>query len=227
MDPQQQQPQPVPNEAPAPNFLPPTPVPAPETPQPVQRPEVAQQYPQPPTPPEQEQPQQYEADQDQDQDQDQDHKPQMEAIAWEASESIHHEKDAIWFISVLVVAVVLSILSIYIQAWTFTVLIVVMVIALVVFAKRPPRLMQYQMTENGIDVNGIHHSFREFRAFGVVQDGPFYYVSLLPIKRFMPAMDVYFPEEHGEDIVDLLGSKIPMQTINPDLLDAITKRLRF
>lgn len=204
MDPQQPQPEPVLNQPPAPGPLPS----APENSPPEQQLDGQQ-----------ESPVAYDTQAD---------GHQMEAISWEASESVHHEKDTVWFIGVLVVAALLSMLSIFfIKSWTFTLLIVVMVIALVVFAKRPPRLMQYQMTEHGIDVNGIHHSFREFRAFGVVQDGPFYYVSLLPIKRFMPAMDVYFPEEHGEDIVDLLGSKIPIQTIKPDMLDMVTKRIRF
>ncbi len=152
----------------------------------------------------------------------------MEAISWEASESVHHEKDAIWFVGVLIVTALFSLLSIFVlKSWTFSILIVVMAVALIVFAKRPPRVMQYQMTQQGIDVNGRHHSFHEFRGFGVIQDGSFHYVSLLPIKSFMPAMDVYFPEEYGESIVDMLGSQMPMQTIKPDLLDAVTRQLRF
>ena len=218
MDPQQQQPEPALNQPPAPSPLPP-PTP-PVNQQPSQQPEAPQEF--------QQQPMRQGEESYQESDQDRDDEPALETVSWEASESVHHEKDALWFVGVLSIAALLSLLSIFIiKSWTFTVLIVVMAIALIVFAKRPPRIMQYQMTEDGIIVNGVHHSFSEFRAFGIVEDGPFYYVSLLPIKRFMPAMDVYFPEEYGDDIVDLLGSRIPMQTIKPDMLDAVTKRLRF
>ena len=216
MDPQQQQPEPTPHQPPAPSPLAPTP--APQDAQPTTEQTEPQQN-------DQQTPSQQGAEQQQPA---QEQQPQMEAISWEASESVHHEKDALWFVGVLVVTAVFAIISIFlIKSWSFSILIIVMAIAVLVFAKRPPRIMQYVLTGNGIDVNGHHHSFTEFRAFGVVQDGPFHYITLLPTKRFMPAMDVYFPDENAEGIVDILGSKIPMQTIKPDLLDVFTKTLRF
>jgi hypothetical protein len=217
MDPQQQQSEPVPTQPPAPSPLPPAPTP--ENPQPVQQPETPPQNQQTPPP--------FHAEQQQ-AEPDHESESQTQVISWEASESIHHEKDALWFVGVLAISALLCVLSIFVlKSWSFTLLIVVMAVALIVFAKRPPRVMQYKLSEQGIEVNERFHPFTEFRAFGIVQDGPFHYITLLPIKRFMPAMDVYFPEEYGEDIVDLLGSKIPMQTIKPDMLDAVTKRLRL
>ena len=151
----------------------------------------------------------------------------MSAVSWEAAEAIHHEKGTNWFIGLGAAAVVLIGLSIWLQAWTFTALVVVMVVAIVFLAKRPPQVMHYQLTTSGLQINDNHYAFRDFRAFGVVQDEAMYYVSLIPIKRFMPAIEVYFPQEHGEQIVDLLGAHIPMQTIKPDAVDRVMRRLRF
>lgn len=151
----------------------------------------------------------------------------MAAVSWEAAESIHHEKGANWFIGLGAAAVVLIGLSIWLQAWTFTALVVVMVVAIVFLAKRPPQVMHYQLTASGLQINDNHYAFRDFRAFGVVQDEAMYYISLIPIKRFMPAIEVYFPQEHGEQIVDVLGAHIPMQTIKPDAVDRVMRRLRF
>lgn len=149
-------------------------------------------------------------------------------ITWEASESVHHEKDGLWFMAILVGAAILALISIFlIRSITFTILIIVMVVALFVLAKRPPRVLRYQLDGGGITINEKSYSFHDFKAFGIVQDGPFYYVSLIPLKRFMPGIDVYFPEEYGEDIVDILGEFIPMKMIEPDILDKITKQLRF
>lgn len=156
------------------------------------------------------------------------HAEQQDVISWEASESVHHEKDMTWFVGIIAAGLLLVSLAIFlIKSITFTVLIVVMVVALLILAKRPPRVLRYQLSERGIMINQKSYEFHEFRSFGVVQDGPFYYIVLLPIKRFMPSIDVYFPEEYGEDIVDLLGDFIPMQAIEPDVLDKITKYIRF
>ena len=149
-------------------------------------------------------------------------------VAWEASESVHHEKDMMWFVMIVVAGILLSVVSIFlIKSITFTVLIVVMVVALIILARRPPRVLQYELHEQGLVISQKAYSFREFKAFGVVQEGPFHYIVLLPVKRFMPSIDAYFPEEHGEEIVDVLGSHLPMQTIKQDWLDNITKQLRF
>lgn len=156
------------------------------------------------------------------------HAEQQDVISWEASESVHHEKDMTWFVGIIAAGVLFASLSIFLlKSITFTVLIIVMVIAILVLAKRPPRVLRYQLSERGIMIEQKSYEFHEFRSFGVVQDGPFYYIVLLPVKRFMPSIDVYFPEEYGEDIVDLLGDFVPMQAIQPDALDKITKHLRF
>jgi hypothetical protein len=135
-------------------------------------------------------------------------------VAWEASESVHHEKDMMWFVMIIVAGVLLSAVSIFlIKSITFTVLIVVMVVALIVLARRPPRLLHYELHEQGLMIDQKAYSFREFKAFGVVREGPFYYIVILPVKRFMPSIDVYFPEEYGEDIVDFFFSHITIQKI--------------
>lgn len=158
----------------------------------------------------------------------QDTRDEFPALTWEASESVHHEKDALWFVAILSIGGILTLLALFvIRSYTFAALLVVMTVALIVLAKRPPRVLQYQLDGRGITINQKSYEFHEFKAFGVVQDGPFNYISLIPTKRFLPAIDVYFPQEYGEEIVDTLGEFIPMKTMKPDVLDYVTRHLRF
>jgi len=50
---------------------------------------------------------------------------------------------------------------------------------------------------------------------------------LLPTKRFQPGVSVYFPEEAGEAIVDMLGVRLPMQELHLDAVDKIVRKLRI
>lgn len=153
---------------------------------------------------------------------------ETEPISWDASEYIHHQKDIIWFIGLIVIAVVLISLSVFlVRSWTFTALLIVMVVAVVVFALRPPRTLHYRITSQGLEINDKSYSFHDFKAFGVLQDGPLYSVVLIPVKRFMPSVNIYFPQEFGEDIVDRFGDFIPMEPIHLDLIDSLVRRLRF
>jgi hypothetical protein len=38
---------------------------------------------------------------------------------------------------------------------------------------------------------------------------------------------VYFPEEAGEKIVDILGQRLPMETLKLDMIDILVRKLRL
>jgi hypothetical protein len=152
----------------------------------------------------------------------------MQPLTWQASEAIHHEKHAMWFAGVIVAAVILLAISVFlIRSITFSILIVIMAAAAMVIGSRPPRVMNYSLSDRGLQVNEKTFSLHEFRAFGVIQDGPLYSVVLIPNKRFMPSVNVYFPQESGEQIVDIFGQRLPMEHVEPDLIDKLSRKLHF
>lgn len=155
--------------------------------------------------------------------------PQISPVLqWQASEYISREKNTAWFVGLAVIAAALSAIAIFlIKDFTFALLVVVMAVALVVIARRPAKEMLYQLSDTQLRVGDKTFPLHSFRAFGVVQDGAIYYVSLVPIKRFRPSVNVYFPQELGEQIVDILGSVLPMEDMKPDMIDKITEKLNF
>lgn len=151
-----------------------------------------------------------------------------EPITWQASEFVHHEKSGTWFLSLLGITVVLLLIATFlIKSWTFGILIVVMAIAVVVIGRRPPRIINYSVTSQGLQIDQKHFDFHDFKAFGVVQENAFYSIRLIPNKRFMPMVSVYFPTEHGEEIVDIFGSVLPMEHIERDPIDKLVEKIRF
>ena len=150
------------------------------------------------------------------------------SVAWQASEYVHHEKQAMWFVPVILAALVLLIVSILVvQSLTFAVLIIAMTAVFAIYAVRPPRIMSYELTTAGLKINEKFFAYHDFRYFGIIQDGPLFSVVLIPNKRFMPAVNVYFPEENGGVIVDTLGTHLPMEKVQQDSLDKLMKHLRF
>ncbi len=153
---------------------------------------------------------------------------QQLGLDWQASEYIHREKNQLWFVGLGLITLVLLAVAIFlVKDYIFALLVVVMAVAIVVFARRPVHDMQYQLNYSTITVNGKSFSLRDFRAFGVLKDDAVYSISLLPVKRFAPSVNVHFPPEYGEQIVDMLGASLPMEEIEPDLVDIVTKKLGF
>ena len=149
-------------------------------------------------------------------------------VNWSAKEHLVRDKNAGWFLIFgLVVAALVAISIFLMRAWTFTALIVVSAITLVIYVKRPPRSIHYSLDRNGLSVDGKVYSFENYKAFGILQEGSHYSIMMIPIKRLSPALTVYFPEESGEAIVDLFGAHLPMQEVKLDALDKLIHRLRI
>ncbi|HSW81718.1 MAG TPA: hypothetical protein VLG40_04960 [Candidatus Saccharimonas sp.] len=149
------------------------------------------------------------------------------SVSWEASEYIHHSKGAQWAIIFGAIVVAGLALTIWLQAWTMVGLVVAMAVAFGVFAFRPPKVKHYTLTHDGLTIDNKTYALSDFRSFGVLSEDAFFSIMLIPIKRFMPAISMYFAQEDGEQIVDILGSHLPLEDLHLDPIDAIMRRLHF
>ena len=157
--------------------------------------------------------------------------PDEAPISWTAHEYIYEDKGVGWYIIFVIVVIGLIAADIFLlRSWlyTFSVLVVVMAVALVVYARRPPRDIQYTLSgKQGLYIGERLYHLSDFKAFGLIKDGEHHSIMLIPIKRFAPGVSVYFPEDAGEQIVDILGQRLPMETLKLDPIDILIRKLRL
>lgn len=155
--------------------------------------------------------------------------PDNPPITWSAEEYVHAEKGPIWFIIFIVVVLALVAVDIlFLKSWTFSALVVVMAVTLAIYIRRPARTLTYGLSpKQGLYVGEKLYSFDEFKAFGIIQDQGNFSIMLIPRKRFAPGVSVFFPEDAGERIVDILGQRLPMESLKLDLVDIIVRKLRL
>ena len=157
--------------------------------------------------------------------------PDEVPVQWTAREYMTEEKGVGWYIIFVLVAIGLIAADIFLlRSWahTFSILVVVMAIALVVYARRPSREVQYALSgKQGLYIGEHLYHLSEFKAFGLIKDGEHHSIMLIPMKRFAPGVSVYFPKEVGERIVDILGQRLPMETLKLDPIDVLVRKLRL
>lgn len=155
--------------------------------------------------------------------------PDNPPITWTAQEYVHPDKSPIWFVLFALVVLGLIAVDIFLlKSWTFSLLVVVMAIAIIVYIRRPPRNLTYALSpKQGLYVSERLYHFDEFRAFGLIKDGEHNSIMLIPRKRFAPGVSVYFPEDAGERIVDILGQRLPMEDLKLDVVDVVVRKLRL
>jgi hypothetical protein len=157
-------------------------------------------------------------------------------IRWTASDAIDHDRGKGWYTVVIIAAFVvllaLATLAFFkiialMTAISTGVLVVVMLVALLLVAKKPARELDYLLTDAGLTIEGQLHPFSEFRAFGVRQQGATWQLVLIPVKRFGMSATMFIQEDQGEQIVDELGAYLPMENVKTDLVDKLMRRLKL
>ncbi|HXH26662.1 MAG TPA: hypothetical protein VNG90_02105 [Candidatus Acidoferrum sp.] len=146
---------------------------------------------------------------------------------WDVAEYIHHPKGMGWIVGLVLIAALFSALAVWLHAWTFLALVVVMAIAFGIIAFRPPRMMHYRLTPETIEVNGQSYNLGSFRSYGMISEGDFHTVMLVPAKRFAASISVFFNDEHGSEVVTRLAPRLPVEPIHEDLVEHLMRYLRF
>jgi len=150
-------------------------------------------------------------------------------VIWTANEYISLEKNSLWYVIFALVAIALIAGDIFLlKSYTFSILVVVMAVSVVIYSRRPPRTIQYTLSaKQGLYVGERLYNFADFKSFGLIRDAEHHSIMLIPTKRFSPGVSVYFPEEFGERIVDILGSRLPMESLKLDVIDVLVRKLRL
>lgn len=152
----------------------------------------------------------------------------LHEVTWSASEYVAHEKTALWYLALFGgVVVLVAVIYFITKDMTAVVLIGLIAILFAILAARKPRVLEYNVGPQGITIGHHLYSYHDFKSFGVVTQGAFSSIVLVPLKRFMPSLTVYYPPEDENRIVDALSNYLPFAPVTPDLLDRTMFRIRF
>ena len=151
----------------------------------------------------------------------------LQPVAWEAEEYIMKSHKAGWFVGLAVATIALGVLAVFLEGWTFLALIIVGAITILIYALRPPRKLKYRLDSKGLTEGEKLYPFGDYKAFGILKEDNHSSAVLIPKKRFGVQVKVYFPEGSGEQIVDFLGARLPMEEVKIDLLDKLVNFLRI
>jgi hypothetical protein len=153
--------------------------------------------------------------------------PELDSFSWQASEYIHHDKKPGWFVILFLITAVLVGVAVLFQQWFSIPVVLVMAIAVLVYAVKPPRVLNYSLDESGITIDAKHYPYPQFRSFAVVQDVGWHSIDLEPTQRFMPRLTILFDNDDFSTIVGVLSESLPEVDRQPDWVERATRFLKF
>jgi hypothetical protein len=149
-------------------------------------------------------------------------------VTWSASEYVAHQKDAGWYVLLMLGAAALAIAIYLITGDMFSGGVIVLVgIIFALGSSRQPRTLEYGIGRVGLKIGEKFYPYSDFKSFAVVEEDAIYSILLLPMKRFMPGVNLYYPPDQEDEIMGVLSSYLPHETRTDDMFDKLTRRLRF
>jgi hypothetical protein len=155
-------------------------------------------------------------------------KGSQETVRWTASEFIVHQKNIGWYLVLFISAVALTgLVYLFTRDKISSAVVVIAAIIFGIYAARKPRTVGYQLNPHGLSIGEKFYDYASFRSFAVVDEGAFSSVAFMPLKRFMPAISIYYDPADEEKIVRVLSDRLPMENRGHDLIDRFLHAIRF
>lgn len=152
----------------------------------------------------------------------------LEIANWEAQDSVIGEKNKLWYVLFTIAVIALAAVAWFIGSWTFAALILVSAVAIIVSrTSSAARVVSYSLSGMGFFIDGKLHEYNQFKSFGILKEPGVFSIVFLPKKRFSTSVSIYFAEQDGEKIVDIIGARLPMEEIHPDIIDKIVRKLKL
>lgn len=149
-------------------------------------------------------------------------------ISWTASEYVHHDKTASWYLGLAIGAVLVAALVYLISHdWVSVGVVIVAALVLGSYGARQPRQLDFQLDNQGIGIGPKRYFYGEFKSFSVIPEGAFSSITFMPLKRFSPPISIYYAPEDEEKILTLLSQYLPFEQPRRDAVDSLMRRIRF
>ena len=151
-----------------------------------------------------------------------------ETVEWTASEFIEHNKGFSWYLALAAIGLVVAGL-VYLLTRDLVSSVVICIFALIlgIAGARKPNVIAYKLDSRGLSAGRRFRPYSEFKSFALVDEGAFNSITLLPIKRNRLPVNLYLAPDVEHQILEVLGSHLPMQQGGLDITDNLMRRMHF
>lgn len=149
-------------------------------------------------------------------------------VTWTASEFIAHDKNFGWYALVLLATIAVGSAVYFVTKDKVSpVVIVIMGIAFSVFGARKPRVLDYAISNAGVQVGQRHYPFGLFRTFSIIEEDAVRSILFMPMKRFSLPISIYYEPADEQKIIDTLSNYLPHEDRQAGSVDRLMSKIRF
>ncbi len=152
---------------------------------------------------------------------------QDQYIAWEAMEYADRERSTDWYWAVAIIAFCASIASVIYKNYLFAIFIMLAVLILFYLARRPAKLVHYEIIPKGLVVDGYLHPWGKLHSYWVDETGDEHKLLVVSERYMMPLMIIPLPDTHSEHVRNICKVHIEEKHIEEPVSHRLMKHLGF
>ena len=153
--------------------------------------------------------------------------PETVLLQWTAPEFVQTHKPVGWYVLFALFFLVLIAIAIFTRQYITVGLFMVMGVAVLVYANRPPRTLSYTVSNYGVSVGDKKYLFDDFDSYYEANDYGQTVIELVPNKRFGTLVSLPPAEHHLQEVEETLSKMLPKVPNREDFVDNIFRKLRF
>lgn len=149
-------------------------------------------------------------------------------IAWEAPQHHHVEKGNDWFFALAIIDVALIVVAVLFNDVLFALLIGLAGGVLAMAAAKEPSIVPFGVSVRGIKVEGELYPYASLASYHIDEEdyrGP--QLLIRTEKRFTPLLVLPLPQDHIDDIEDILKEKLPEEELEEPFMLKVLEALGF
>ena len=151
----------------------------------------------------------------------------LDPIAWQAEEYEAYRRDMKWYIGFGVIVALMLTYCVITRQWIFLALTVVMAGAVLLLGKLQPKVMQYQIDDQGVHMNDKLLQFDRLKTFWISEGDNRMHLNLISTAKLMPIIAIKIDPQNKDQIRMILGVRLPESNRqHEDWIDKLNRVLR-
>lgn len=152
----------------------------------------------------------------------------LQAITWDAPEHHHVDKGSDWFWVLGILAVCGAVAAFFFGNYLFALVILLAAGTMALRSVKPPRVVSFMVGKKGVRAGDQLYPYSSLEAFAIDEEderGP--QLLLRAKSMYSPLIVMPIPEEHVEEIEELIRNRLPEEELREPLGHKLLELLGF
>jgi len=148
-------------------------------------------------------------------------------MSWSDYEHEHEKRGSDWYWALGIIAISASLTSIIFGNFLFALVILIAAITLGLLANRPPKIVEFIITDKGFAIDDDLYLYNSIIAFCINESGDHPVLLVDTQKTFSPHLVISLEHADAEEVRDMLSHFIPEKELQEPLSHRVMEMLGF